>query len=592
MKSEFSRNGSATAVFAKPEVSTKPKPGAQISRGASRWKNRGGISIWPVWIGWIFILLTVGLPVSALLLQSIFPGLARGDFSSAFAPYRALFEMEGVGRMWQNSLTCAAATTMISWAFGLPAGWLLARVKLPGQSLIRVSMLLPMMSPPYLLALAYVLVFQANGLVDTFLFPVPEAIRSLFFSFWGVAFVMGLTNFGLVGLLVEAALRGVSIRMEDAARCLGAPGKAVFRRVTLPLLLPALLNAGALVFIDALSNFGVAAILGPRSDLLLLPAVIYELITTWPVDLPVAASISSLLALTSLIVVGFVRLVIAGRCFMNGRVSVERRLGLSCWQGMGVWAFFGGLFFFSSLLPNAAVFLMSLVETWQGGSPVLSFRHYLQLFSPEGGGLGAVVTSVSLSTAAATACVILGGVVAYAVNRHRGLLASSLENMSMLPRVLPNLVMAVGLILAWNHRWAPVPVYGTLLILFLAYVAIYQAVGVRFADAAMQQLSPRLEHAAACVGASKLAIFRRVVLPILWPSIFVAWISIFVVCLRDWVASILLLPPGAQTVGSFIFSQFEQGDFAQAMAMAVCTVLLSTILLVAANWKFYNRTLL
>ena len=214
-------------------------------------------------------------------------------------------------------------------------------------------MLLPMMSPPYLLALAYVLVFQANGLVDTFLFPVPEAIRSLFFSFWGVAFVMGLTNFGLVGLLVEAALRGVSIRMEDAARCLGAPGKAVFRRVTLPLLLPALLNAGALVFIDALSNFGVAAILGPRSDLLLLPAVIYELITTWPVDLPVAASISSLLALTSLIVVGFVRLVIAGRCFMNGRVAVERRLALSCWQGMGVWAFFGGLFFFSSLFePN------------------------------------------------------------------------------------------------------------------------------------------------------------------------------------------------------------------------------------------------
>lgn len=75
------------------------------------------------------------------------------------------------------------------------------------------------------------------------------------------------------------------------------------------------------------------------------------------------------------------------------------------------------------------------------------------------------------------------------------------------------------------------------------------------------------------------------------PSLFVAWITIVIMCLRDWVASIMLLPPGIQTVGSFIFNQFEQGDFAQAMAMTFCTVVLSTLLLVAANLRFYRRTL-
>lgn len=546
---------------------------------------------WPVVIALVAVGVTVGFPIVMLFLQSVFPGIGKGDFGGALTPYRELSETMGLGRMWSNSLLCAALTTLFAWALGLPAGWLLARFRLPFKPLIRVSLLLPIMSPPYLLALAYVLVLQKQGMWDSFVGPLPLVVRDFFFGWGGVVFVMGLTSFGTVALLVEAALSGVSTRLDDAARCLGAPPWAIFRRVTLPLLIPALLNSGVLVFVDTLSNFGIAAILGPRSNLLLLPAVIYELLTTWPVQLPLAAAISAILAVTAMILVGFVRIVIGVRCAANasGKVASDRLHFPTRLQLSAVGVFFGGLFLLSSIVPNGAVFFMSLVDKWRDGAPTFTLSHYIEIFRWGSGGLQALGTSFTLSVAAATTCVSLGALIAYTLSRYRGRGVAALDHLSMMPRVLPNLVMAVALILAWNAGWMPLRVYGTLGIIFLAYVAIYQAVGLRFADAGMQHLALRLEQAGACLGAPRAAILGRIVLPILFPSMFAAWISIFVMCLRDWVASIMLLPPGAQTVGSFIFTQFEQGDFAQAMAMTVCTVMVSSVLLVATNLKFHSQ---
>ncbi|MCK9588779.1 MAG: iron ABC transporter permease [Terrimicrobiaceae bacterium] len=548
-----------------------------------------GHSSWPVWIGLSALLVTIGFPIAILFLQSIFPAIGQSSLAGAFRPYLDIAATDGLVRMWNNSLGCAVLTTLFACALGLPAGWLIARTNLPGKSLLRVSLLLPIMSPPYLLALAYVLLLQDNGLVDTFVGRLPEPIRNAFFGMGGVVFIMGLTSFGTVALLVEASLQGVSTRLEDAARCLGAPRADIFWRITLPLLMPALINGGVLVFVDTLSNFGIAAILGPRSNLVLLPSVIYEMLTTWPADVPRAAAISSILAIAAVVMVTAARLYIGVRAIANGRTPAGRMAQLNVLETVVSLAFFAVLFFFSSLLPNATVCLMSLVERWQDGDPAFTFKHYTAIFQWGSGGMQALTTSAGLSAAAATVCAVLGGITAYALTRYKGRGVSLLDHLSMLPRVLPHLVIAVAFILAWNASWLPFRIYGTLGILVLAYVAIYQAVGLRFADAGMRQLAPRLEHAAACLGASRLSILIRVVFPILFPSLFVAWISIFVMCLRDWAASIMLLPPGAQTVGSFIFSQFEQGDFAQAMAMSVCTVVLSSIFLVAANFRFYRK---
>lgn len=546
---------------------------------------------WTTLLGLAAVAITVGYPLFMLLLQSFFPRLLHGSAEGFLAPYLQMWQMEGLAQMWSNSLASGAVATVAAWALGIPAGWLLARTNVPGKPILRISLLIPVMTPAYLTALAYVLLLQPQGLLDTWGTTVPSWIRPFFFSFGGVALVMTLTSFGAVALLVEASLLGISTRMEDAGRCLGASDWRVFRAITLPLLLPAVFNVGILVFIDSVSNFGIAAILAPRADLLLLPEVIYELLTTWPTNIPLGAALSTILAVTAMGMVAASQQFLARQHHINGRLPASRCLSIGPACQVMAWSFFGLLFLLSSVLPILAVTFMSLIQRWHEGHPVFTLTHYVAILKPGSRGADALTTSLVLSLIAATACVIIGSLVAYALARYRGKLTAFLDQLAVLPRIVPNLVVAVAMILAWNVPWIPFPIYGTVGVLILAYVALYQATALRFADAAMQQITPRMEQAAACLGLSPWQTMRGVVIPMLSPSLFVAWITIVIMCLRDWVASIMLLPPGVQTVGSFIFNQFEQGDFAQAMAMTVCTVLLSTGLLVLSNLNFYRRIL-
>ena len=544
---------------------------------------------WPGVVGLCAVAVTIGYPLFVLLLQSLFPHMLEASARGFLGPYVQLWHLDRIADMWSNSVMCGLLATIGAWVFGVPAGWILARTDLWGKSIFRVSLLIPVMSPPYLLALAYVLMFQPKGMLTVWGIDLPEWVREGFFSFWGVVLVMALMSIGSVALLVEAALLGISTRMEDAARCLGCPTWRIFSRITLPLLLPALVNAGILVFIDAISNFGIAAILSPRAHVALLPQVIYEWLTSWPPNLAMGAAASTIMAVTAMSLVGLSRKLLALHTVNNGRLPLQRLMALGRGATVCAWIFFALIFLFSSLLPTGAVFFMSLVKRWEGGHPQFAWDNYLLICRHGSRGAEALSTSLLLSIGAATICVFIGAVVAYSLARYRGRLMVLLDQLSVLPRIVPNIVVAVAIILAWNVPWIPLPIYGTVNVLLLAYVALYQSTALRFGDAAMQQITPRLEQAAACLGLPHWRILWGIVFPMLGPSLLIAWITILIRCLRDWVASIMLLPPGVQTVGSFIFTQFEQGDFGQAMAMTVCTVVLSTALLAAANLRLYRK---
>jgi iron(III) transport system permease protein len=517
-----------------------------------------------------------GYPTAVLLLHSLLPQAMEGRFTGFGDAYVRIFQTQGLPAMLWNSLRWGVATTVGAWIIGIPAGYLLARTDLRGKALARLTVLIPIMTPPYIAAISYILVMQPGGFADALLGSVPAPLRATFFGFWGVTFVMAIASFGYVTLGVEAALRALPNRLEDAASSLGATLLQRLRWVTVPLLLPAILNTGLLVFLDALSNFGVPAILGARANLPLLPAEIYFLVTSWPVDLPLATALSTLLLLAAV-----------GAMLINQRLlkrfqSVSGRTGASHVRPLPpvgqvlAWAFFGGVFLLSVGIPYAAMILTSFVERWGEGLPSLTLAHYRELFTPGSRGLTALWTSLWLSVAAASACVILGGFTAYTIARNRGPVATALDGMTLLPRVLPKIVMAVALIMAWNAPWVRVQVYGTVWILLIAYISLYLSDALRYGDTGMRQIAARLEHAAEQLGAPRWRVFVSVTLPLLRPALFAAWITTFIVCMRDLVASVILLPPGVETTGSFIFNQFEQGDIAAAMAMATVTIGLST----------------
>ena len=524
--------------------------------------------------------IATGYPLAILFLQSVFPQILGGSLEGFLDAYRRIGETPDMLVLIRNSLAWAGATTVVAWLFGIPCGYLLARTNLPGKLWARLSLLVPIMTPPYIAALSYILVMQAGGFGDTLVGGLPEGLRAWFFSFWGVTLVMALSSFGYVALAVEATLSGIPRRFEDAATLLGASWGQTARRILLPLLLPAVFNSGLLVFLEALSNFGVPAVLGTRSNLPLLPAEIFYLVTSWPVDLALATSLSSLLCLFALFTLYGSRWlagVLGAGEYRPGQASITP---LSVGQRWLAWAFIGTLFVLSSVVPYAAMVLTSLAQTWGVGWPTLTLAHYTEIFAFGSRGLQALWTSLWLSITAATLCIAIGGYIAYVNVRASGWAQRFLDGLATLPRVIPKIVMAVALILAWNAPWVRIDIYNTVAMLLLAYVVIYITDALNYSNSTLRAMSVNLENAAAVLGASRFTIFTRVVLPRLKPALLAAWLTTFIVCMRELVASILLLPPGTDTTATFIFNQFEQGDLSVAMAMATVTIMLSTIVLV------------
>lgn len=543
---------------------------------------------WAVWGALVFLSVGAGYPLLLLFAQSLFPGILAGDFSRFGEAYRDVFRVQGMGEMIRNSLAWAGATTVLSWLLGIPFGVFLARVDFRGKRLARLSLLIPIMTPPYIAALSYILVMQPGGFAQRIWPDLPVVWQQGFFSFWGVNVVMALSSYGYVALALEAALRRIPSRMEDAASQLGAGYLRIFFLILFPLLLPAILNSGLLVFLEALSNFGVPAVLGSRANLPLLPAEIFYLITSWPIDFPLAAALSSLLCLLALIALFTSRRL--GKLGEGSfRSSPAPGKPLPRWGLCLAWFFIGLLFLVSTVVPYVAMITTSLLDRWEEGRAVLTFQHYANLLRPGSAGTRALLTSFLLSTTAATVCTILGGFIAYTIVRTSGPLQPVLESMATLPRVLPKIVLAVGLILAWNAPWLPVSVYNTVGMLFLAYVVIYITDALNMGNAAMRNLSVHLETAGNLLGASRARVFWTLVLPQLRPALIAAWITTFIVCMRELVASLLLLPPGLDTTATFIFNQFEQGDIATAMAMATLTILFTTAILLAASLKRAKR---
>lgn len=522
-------------------------------------------------------------PSVLLLLLSVFPDLPEGRFGNAFDAFRRIGTTPGVPQMLLNSLLWGLSVVGAAWLMGIPVGWILARCRMPGLGLMRLLILIPLMTPPYVYALSCTLAMQPNGLVDRLVMPVPEWIRSLYFGFGGITLVMALATFATVSMAVEAGLRSIPARLEDAASMFGAGRVRVAWSVTIPLLLPAILNSGLLVFLEAVSNFGVPAILGPRANLPLLPAEIYQLATSWPIDFPLAMALSTLLMVTALLAVAVQQRILA-RSSLGSRPGAARaptRPGV--FGQLAIWVFVAPVLVLGTVAPLVAMVIGSLVGDWDAPGLGLTLSHYASLLSANSTGLGAILTSLWLSALAATIATAIGAFTAWTIARSTGAAARWLDRVSVLPKVLPKMVVAVALILAWNAPWLPLDLYGTVWMLLIAYVVLYMSDSMRFADAGMRAVPANLELAAEMSGCTRWGAFVRITLPLLRRSLLAGWITAFVVCMRDLVASVLLLPPGTETIGSFIFNQFEQGRAEEAMAMATLATVIGGGVLVAVR---------
>lgn len=510
------------------------------------------------------VLATGALALVPLVYLTIETFFADGAFT--LDAFDAAYAVDGVGTLVGNSLLFAAGSTVVALAVGTLQALLVLRTDVPGRRLILAGALLPLFVPGLLYTIAWVLLASPRtGMLNAWL---PGTLDV--FGLGGMVVAEGLHGAPLVFLIVAAALLAQDAAHEEAAAVAGARTRTILRRITLPLLTPALTAAALLTVVRALESFEVPALLGVPGGRPVFISRIFESLGRFPADVPAAGAASlSLLVLTGLGVVLVARIGRRGRRFQvtGGAGRRPARLPLGRYRPAAALAGLATTLV-AGVLPLFALLYASLQRFYAPPSAEsldrLTLEPYRRAF--EGGSLEALATSFGLAAVAATIITALMAVCAWVVVRTRLPGRAALDAVSSLPLALPGLVVGVALLVVSTRVTV---LYGTLALVVLAYVTRFMPYGMRYAVAAMQQVAQGQEEAATVAGARWTTTFRRVVLPVVTPGLAAGWLYVLALCVRELSSVLLLVAPGTELVATRIFGSYQQGEFAQLSALGV-----------------------
>lgn len=532
----------------------------------------------------IALTILVVIPLCFIVLQALFPQLGQGLFSQPFEPIIHLLNEPELPELLQNTLLLGVGVALISAVIAIPLGALRGLFNLPFAKVWDLLFLIPFLIPPYIAGLSWMLTLQPNGYSQQ-LFGVSPG--SAIFSLGGMMGIMALNLFPVLYFAVSRSMAANGNRLADVARVHGAPPWQAFFRVTLPLSLPSIAAGLLLVFTLAIEEYGIPAAIGAPNGIRVLTTDIEQRLADWPIDLPGAASLSLILASVAIFAYTLQRSIVSGKnvATTTGKAAalVMRSLGVWRWPVVGVFAVVS---FLAVGMPLLAMFGTAFSSTVSGGLAWdnLTLRHFSGLVDAQAEALGALFTSVSLAGATAILTGVLGFLSAWLVVSQRIRGAVIIDALSLLPISIPGIVIAVGMILAWNQSFWPVTPYHTWGILLLAYSCLLLPYPVRYCSAALTQIGGSLADAARVHGASAITTLRLILFPLVLPSLLAAMMLVFAVASRELVSSLLLAPAGMQTVSIFVWRQFEQGSIGSGMAMACIAVLISLSLMLCAQW--------
>lgn len=476
-----------------------------------------------------------------------------------------------------NTLRTSLLVSVLATVSGVVLSLLIERHRVPARSLLRITIMLPLVVPPHILALAWLSWLGTTGLLSRQIAALFSLERVPWTLYGEAGIIVLLTVFALpvAYLTIAAGLRRLPANLDEAAQIEGAAPWQIARFITVPLLRPHLLAAAMLAFLAAAGNFGITALLGIPGRFSTLPTLIYQRVTSFASGgLNHAAALSLLLALVAIIVLLVQYLLNRNSTQVETQLEQQPLAELSRWgKVLAVTVWIAALFM--AVGPFAALLVTSLTPAY--GVPLtlanLDLRHYVFVLTELSSFPRALTNSLLLAGSAALVAAGLATLLGYVLVRlRRG--AALLQLLVDLPYVLPGIVFALAMILAWLPSPIPgVRLYGTIWLLGLAYVGHYLAFALQPVQAAWRQLDPKLEEAAQLDGANLFQAVRWVLLPMLAPTIVVATILVFLSAVSEISLSALLAGSGTETLGWLIFGLEQAGTGQQAAALSVILLL-------------------
>lgn len=484
-----------------------------------------------------------------------------------------------------NSLLLGVCVVLLSTVIAAPTAYLLARSQLGKHKWLDIVFMVPFMTPPYIASMGWILFMQRRGLFQQ-MFPFTGRLSEGFFSFGGLVLVMTLNVFPFMMTILKNAIRNIPASLEESGAVFGAGFGLRLRKIFAPLLTGNFAIAALLVFVKTLSEYGTPYTLGRRIGFYVFTTDIHRYSTTAPVDFGKSASLSSVLILICMIM-WLAQNYITNRTsyrLVSGKGSrpVRTHLAGGGLAAVGIWI---GLVLVVSIgIPYFSIIASSLIKLRGYGLAPDNFtlEHYAELFTTDKS-LNAIGNSIFLAIVSACICSVLGTVVVMAARRGKGRLEKVVEGASMLPEMLPAIVLVIGIMLFWNAIYDVLPLYNTMGIMVLAYVVLYLPYTVQYVTSAFTQINDNLIQAGRTFGGDPAYVFRRITLPMIAPGILTGWMMIFIIAFRELVTASLIAPPNVLVVSTYINREFEQGSVSLGMAMAVLCVLITTAALLIMN---------
>ena len=542
-----------------------------------------------IWIVLIAVLLfLVAVPIGKLLVVS-FEQQGTGAFT--LSNYATAYGRARYLEALVNSLLLGSLTSLLAVVFAVPMAWAVSRTDMPGKGFTWAMVMGAFIMPPYLGAVGWILLAGPNsGFINqawTWLTGLQEPLVNVY-SFFGLALVIALHSFPLIFIFVKSALDLISSEMEDAANILGAGTWTATRKVTLPLVWPAVLGGIIVVFLETVALFGTPAIIGIPARINVVTTQLWQFFE-YPVRVEVAAAYAMPLLLITIGMIAVQRLLLARKGFVSqtGKGGERRPIKLGGWRWvmLGYCGFVGLL---AVLMPLVVLLQASFAKAWGRGLAWdnLTLGNYAYLLFRHEMALPSIWNTLWFSAASATAAVVIAVLIAYIVARKLVPFGSALAFLAMAPFVIPGIIMAIGFYAAYAAP--PIALYGTALIIILAFTARFLPIAFANSAAAVRAVHPEMEEAARILGGGRLLTIRRITAPLIIRSLIGGWLIVFIVASRELSAAVFLVGPRTRTMSVLLYDLSEAGNF-EVLAAFGGLLLAITLILVAIGMKLAGR---
>jgi len=514
----------------------------------------------------VILLVTASLAIFILypLVEVATTSFDVGGGRLGFGVYAEVAKSAYIRKALYNSLLMSSLTAIVGTIIGFIFAFAVVRAKVPLSKFFNTMAVIPIVSPPFIGALAIIMLFGNNGLISWNLLKIQNFP---IYGFNGLFIAQVVTFFPVSYLTLKGVLESMNPILEDAALDLGGTRWKVFKKVTLPLAIPGIASSVLLLFVETLADFGNPLILaGSRFPMLSVQAYL-QIVGMY--DLPKGAAISILLLVPSLIAFYLQRWLVGKRKYTTVTGKPQQSTTQIVSPGARAALFVACLII--ALLVAMIYFSIvvgAFAKVW-GYDHRPTLDHFKFVF---GVGFKAVRDTLIIAGTATPFAGLLGMVIAYLVMRVKFPGRSFVESVSMLSFAVPGTVIGIGYILAFNHP--PLVLTGTLTILLLNFVFRYIPVGIESGKAILSSIDPSIEEAAINLGADSRKTFTKVTLPMILPAFFSGLVFAFVRGMTAVSAAIFLVSSRWNLMTVHIMAQVESGNLGAAAAYSLLLVLI------------------